>query len=823
MRVVFPTISKLYTLSIAVAFLANSGCSPFAGFGSNASSKSANFTPGLTSSLPQSWTFTPANSSGYLLGTNTDISSNILELTSAAQVDSSFSSSTTNGTIYGTLSDGTSTGLKLGNDGICNSLTTNCSKFDSSWTPHWSSIVGLWHFDEIAGTSGVGSVIDSSGSGNNATPSSVTFGGAGQIGNAASFNGTTSYMLSTSNSSGVNGMNAMSISVWMNSSTSAGVQEFARQDVTFAFRIADAAGHVVFYVADTGSTWYNSTNSTVTVLDGKWHFITGVYDGAAAKIYVDGVLSASNPVGAITIGAGTNPINFGRFQGSTEYYGGLMDELGIWKVALSASDIATIYARQSPKYSGAYTSKVIDAYQAGSSWTSLSWIPTLPFLKALPDSGASESTTSYTSLTNSSLMNGIVGLWHLDEPAGTVAANSIIDNSGQGNHGTPSSVTFGVPGAFGTAGLFTQTTTSQVATTASVAVGSAVTLSAWVNTLGAQAAYQNIICKAANCASFQMYLNSATTNLSFYSIGSGLITPAVPVPANQWSHVSIVVSGGNALFYVNGVLQSTQAATINDLSTGVIDIGGYAAGNKNFNGSVDEVAIWNRALSAIEIQQVYQRGASRIKYRVRSCSDSTCTTGSPIFQGPDGTVNTYFSEVFNMSTQAATPSGTVQTGLPSMSLQNYTSPVATNRYFQYQMVLESDTATTTLMPEVKSVTVGPNHYDSSSPTVISKSGVTYRNLSGFTETLGAGGCTSGVTYNLGVGTSYSSATWYYWNGSAWASAGGTTVTSSSAATINSHASSFAATAGTGQVYFKAFLNSSGSSKCELSNLLLSGQ
>jgi len=256
---------------------------------------------------------------------------------------------------------------------------------------------------------------------------------------------------------------------------------------------------------------------------------------------------------------------------------------------------------------------------------------------------------------------------------------------------------------------------------------------------------------------------------------------------------------------------------------------GAENGTSNFVGFVDEFAIWSRALGATEIKQLYQRGGSRIKFQTRSCIAADCSNVADTWKGPDGSAYTSFSELNNMSTQAAVPSGTVNAILPNLTLQTYTSPVATNRYFQYRAILESDTATTTLTPELKTVTIGPTHYDTSSPTVVSTNGVNYYSISNYIQTLGT--CASGVTYNLGVGASAAAATWYWWNPAAnsgaggWVAAGGTTTTSSSAATIASHAAAFSVTAGigAGTAYFKAFLNSSGSTACSLSNIELDGQ
>ncbi len=228
-----------------------------------------------------------------------------------------------------------------------------------------------------------------------------------------------------------------------------------------------------------------------------------------------------------------------------------------------------------------------------------------------------------------------------------------------------------------------------------------------------------------------------------------------------------------------------------------------------------------------EIYELYRRSSNRLKYQVRSCSDSSCTTGSPPWVGTDGTNQTYFSEAHNNAVPNDSGDLTfldsVNIGLPIMSFSSFPSLTASiiplNRYFQYRAIFESNdtlgscsyssSSGLPCSPELKSVTAGPNHYDISSPTLISNQGVSFYNLSSFLQTLGSGGCGGGVLYNIG---SSSSGPWMYWNGSAWATANAATVVNTSIASFGSLS----------QIYFKAFFQSSGTSGCELNQVSLGG-
>ncbi|WP_437626117.1 LamG domain-containing protein [Sorangium sp. So ce1151] len=73
-----------------------------------------------------------------------------------------------------------------------------------------------------------------------------------------------------------------------------------------------------------------------------WAHVTGVYDGAALKLYVNGVLSASTPTSG-TLQQSTRPIVIGGHP-SWNAYNGLIDEVRLYQQALSAAQVAQLAA-----------------------------------------------------------------------------------------------------------------------------------------------------------------------------------------------------------------------------------------------------------------------------------------------------------------------------------------------------------------------------------------------------------------------------------------------------------------------------------------------
>jgi hypothetical protein len=73
---------------------------------------------------------------------------------------------------------------------------------------------------------------------------------------------------------------------------------------------------------------------------------------------------------------------------------------------------------------------------------------------------------------------------------------------------------------------------------------------------------------------------------------------------NRWHYVTAVVSGVNVTLYADGAQDGTGAS---GTSFNLRTMGGDSAGN-GYKGLIDDVRIYNRALSAQEVQQLYLLG-----------------------------------------------------------------------------------------------------------------------------------------------------------------------------------------------------------------------
>jgi len=99
---------------------------------------------------------------------------------------------------------------------------------------------------------------------------------------------------------------------------------------------------------------------------------------------------------------------------------------------------------------------------------------------------------------------------------------------------------------------------------------------------------------------------------------------------NTWYNLVFTWDRTTKVFntYKNGVFQNTVLSADWPLGCGSNDDWVYFLGDydgiSTINASLDEVAIWNREISATEVMEVYKKGATRFNISVRSCNDELC-------------------------------------------------------------------------------------------------------------------------------------------------------------------------------------------------------
>jgi hypothetical protein len=213
-------------------------------------------------------------------------------------------------------------------------IATDCAASD------W----GYWRLGESVGTSGAGSVIDASGKGHHATPTSVTFGSAGAISGdsdtAASLNGTSS-IINAGNVLSLAAGATLSIEAWINiNSTTGNFQTIAaRRDAggfEYQFRLTTTTLALSLLLSG------GSLDSTLTVSTGVWTYVAVKRSsGGTVTFYKN---SSSNSPGSIgTFGASTRSLYIGAMGQPAHFLNGVMDEVVVTPTILSDAQYLAHY------------------------------------------------------------------------------------------------------------------------------------------------------------------------------------------------------------------------------------------------------------------------------------------------------------------------------------------------------------------------------------------------------------------------------------------------------------------------------------------------
>ncbi len=199
---------------------------------------------------------------------------------------------------------------------------------------------------------------------------------------------------------------------------------------------------------------------------------------------------------------------------------------------------------------------------------------------------------------------GLVAAYALNEGAGT----TVTDASGNGNTGTISGgVAWSTAGRWGGALSFNGVNSLvRVASSASLNLGAAMTLEAWIQPTAAQSGWRTIVQREVDA----YFLNASNDSGPLRPAGGGTLGGATVFvsgptasPINAWTHVALTYNGTTLRLYVNGVLAASQARTGSiQASSNPLWIGGNSPYGEYFQGLIDEIRIYNRALTQAEIQ-----------------------------------------------------------------------------------------------------------------------------------------------------------------------------------------------------------------------------
>ena len=133
-----------------------------------------------------------------------------------------------------------------------------------------------------------------------------------------------------------------------------------------------------------------------------------------------------------------------------------------------------------------------------------------------------------------------------------------------------------------------------------------VTIEAWVRPTSLSGWRTAVLKESASGLAYALYAyDNAPRPAGYLNIG-GIdrdVPGASAPPLNAWTHLAMTYDGTTMRMYVNGVQAGTRAVTGTiAVSSSPLRIGGNAPWGEFFAGQIDDVRIYNRALTAAEIQ-----------------------------------------------------------------------------------------------------------------------------------------------------------------------------------------------------------------------------
>ena len=270
-----------------------------------------------------------------------------------------------------------------------------------------------------------------------------------------------------------------------------------------------------------------------------------------------------------------------------------------------------------------------------------------------------------------------VAYYRLEEPNGSA---TVADSSGNGNIGYVTYVTqadnitvypqLGLPGIDTNSALFATSTgpgqgdidvpwTSAMNPTTDGTNGAPFSAELWVQATKQSSGYGVPLDSSCNFAQPPPWNNSAGWN--FYETAGpgstwsfsirpnpGFVGNGPAVTVGQWTHLVLSYNGTNATFYVNGVAFGTYAvpqylANPGTGSAADLLVGqGPNTGQVPYDGYVDEIAIYNYALSATQVTNHYAIGTNEIRV----------LPTPPSFNAQPVSANTYAGVPVTFSSQA---------------------------------------------------------------------------------------------------------------------------------------------------------------------------
>ena len=234
--------------------------------------------------------------------------------------------------------------------------------------------------------------------------------------------------------------------------------------------------------------------------------------------------------------------------------------------------------------------------------------------------------------------NGLVAWWSMDEGTGTTIADQSI-NSNTGTFGTSPADPTWTNGKFGKALSFDgDDDYVNCGSESSLDLTSEFTLETWVKTPDATKA-NYVVLATKGVWRYMIGYNVNDNFIAYVNNSDSLSSTWGSAKDNEWQHLLWTHSASEDKIYIDGVLNKMGDLPdpVSDPSS-ILTIGGHTT-SYSFDGDIDEVRIYNRALSSREISEHYRQKAPSMA-QGGTISDSSSYDALTVSQSGSGTALT---------------------------------------------------------------------------------------------------------------------------------------------------------------------------------------
>jgi len=510
-----------------------------------------------------------------------------------------------------------------------------------NWAP---GPVGYWNFDEGSGTT---STYDSSGNEHTGSLTGVAEDEwvPGKFGSALDLDGDNDYVDVTSHIDFQT--QRPTVEAWIKSDDATSFHQVVNYGVGGANRgwtLITNGTSIQFTVRD-GSSAYTAQSAFGTVNQGEWHHLAGIYDGSDVKVYVDGIVGTTTTSFTGSIDYTSPPtLSMGVNDSAGNDFDGKVDDVRVYNYARTQGQIIEDMNAGHP----------VPGSPIGSASLHLKF-----------DEGYGDTANDSSPQDNDGNLAGGTSC-----PQSGDSACPVWVNSGKYNKALEFDIS--------------ATTDDYVDTgmDSDFDFTTNMSLSAWINkTSTFIPAFGAIISKygASNQASYYTYVNNSE-GVCIRADDDGstpfdveACTADSYINNDEWTHVLVTYDGSFIRMYING-----QEAGSGDFpyawtgtlfnSTATLQIGATGAGVDYFDGKIDEVKIYNFALTADQVKVDMNQGAAQVMGASGTDSSGNTSWSSERSYCPPGDTTAscapvgYWKLDENTDTAAQDSSGNANTG-----------------------------------------------------------------------------------------------------------------------------------------------------------------